>query len=58
MSVIPPEETLKYMNEARTNPKKFAEYVKKEIGTFIDNSQMPLYPGCYYATNEGKGAWT
>ena len=19
---------------------------------------MPLYPGCYYATNEGKGAWT
>lgn len=29
MSVIPVEDTLKYMNEARTNPKQFASYVKK-----------------------------
>jgi hypothetical protein len=48
---------LKYLNEARTTPKKLAEYVKKELGTFINNSQMPLVPGCNYATNEGKGAW-
>jgi hypothetical protein len=58
MSVIPVEDTLRYLNEARTQPKKFAEYVMKEIGTFTSNTQMPLYPGCYYSTNEGKGAWT
>lgn len=28
MSVVPPEEFLKYTNEARTNPAKFAQYVK------------------------------
>jgi hypothetical protein len=28
MSVIPPEDILKYMNMARTNPPVFAKYVK------------------------------
>jgi hypothetical protein len=51
MSVIPVKDTLKYMNEARTNPSGFAKYVKKEIDQFINQSTLPLYPGCNYATN-------
>lgn len=51
MSVIPIQETLKFTNEARTNPSAFANYVKKEIDSFINNSTLPLKPGCNYATN-------
>lgn len=58
MSAIPVKDTLRYLNEARTNPSGFAQYVKKEIDQFIDNSTLPLYPGCNYSTNEGKKAWT
>jgi len=58
MSVIPVKDTLRYLNEARTNPSGFAQYVKKEIDQFINNSTLPLYPGCNYSTNEGKSAWT
>ena len=57
MSVIPVQETLKYVNDARTAPQSFANHVKKEIDSFLDNSTLPLYPGCNYATNEGKKAW-
>ena len=57
MSVIPIQATLKYVNEARTAPQAFADYVKKEINSFIDSGTLPLYPGCNYATNEGKKAW-
>ncbi len=57
MSVVPPEETLKYMNEARTQPSKFAEYVVKELSMFINSTTLPLKPGCNYSTNEGNGAW-
>lgn len=57
MSVIPIEETLKYVNEARTQPQKFAQYVQEDINQFVDDRQMPLYPGMMYSTNEGKGAW-
>jgi uncharacterized protein YkwD len=31
MSVIPAKDTLRYINEARTNPSNFAKYVKKEL---------------------------
>ena len=57
LSVIPDLEILKYTNEARTNPKKFAEYVKKQFGQFIDEKSLPLVPGCNYSTNEGKSVW-
>lgn len=29
MSAIPIKDLLNYINEARTNPKKFSEYIKK-----------------------------
>ena len=49
---------LKYVNQARTNPSDFAEYVKKDLEKFFpDKRTLPLYPGCNYSTNEGKGAW-
>ena len=57
MSVVPVQETLKYINEARTHPSDFAKHVKKELDSFINNSTLPLKPGCNYATNEGKSAW-
>lgn len=57
MSVIPIEETLKYVNEARTNPRKLVPYVQADIDSFVNQQQMPLYPGCMYSTNEGKAAW-
>lgn len=57
MSVIPVKDTLKYINEARTNPSGFAIYIKKELDQFISPTSLPLYPGCNYSTNEGKSAW-
>jgi hypothetical protein len=51
MSVISIQELLDYTNEARTKPQKFAERVKKELDTFINESTLPLIPGCNYATN-------
>jgi len=35
MSVIPPEDILKYINMARTNPSIFAKYVKDELDSFV-----------------------
>jgi len=57
MSAIPPEDILKYTNAARTNPSAFAKYVKDELDSFINESQLPLKPHCNYSTNEGKKAW-
>ena len=51
MSVLPIEETLKYVNQARTNPKSFAQYVQKDIDSFVDQQRMPLAPNFYYSTN-------
>ena len=56
-SALPQADLLKYMNEARTNPKAFAQYVKTEITQFLDDRTLPLSPGVNYATNEGIGAW-
>ena len=58
MPAISNQEVLKYVNQARTNPKSFADYVKKDIGLFqSDGRRIPLTPNCYYSTNEGIGAW-
>lgn len=57
MSVVPPEDVLKYMNEARTNPSGFAKYVKAEMDTFFNEWELPLKPGCNYRTNESKKVW-
>jgi len=56
-SALPQADLLKYMNEARTNPKGFAQYVSNEITKFLDSRTLPLAPGFNYATNEGIGAW-
>ena len=57
MSVVRPEDFLHFTNEARTNPAQFAEYVKKELETFMDDKTLPLKPGCNRSTFEGKAAW-
>lgn len=57
MSVLPVEEILKYVNQARTAPKDFAQYVKEEIALFTSETQMPLYPGLNYRVNESKKTW-
>lgn len=58
MSVVSVDEILRYVNEARTHPKKFAQYIAKELDQFFqDGRTLPLIPGCNYSTNEGKGAW-
>jgi len=57
MSAIPVKDTLKYLNEARTNPTVLALYLKKEIDLFVDDSKYPLFPGYYFYANEGKSAW-
>ena len=49
-SVIPPKDLLRYMNEARTNPKAFAKYVTKEMAQFINNKSLPLLPKFTYRT--------
>ena len=56
-SAIPQADLLKYINEARTNPSGFANYVQNEISQFIYDRTLPLYPGMNYATNEGISAW-
>lgn len=57
MSAIPPEDILRYVNEARTNPTAFANYVKTEMDTFINEWELPLRQGCNYRTNESKKVW-
>ncbi len=57
MSHLPIEEVLHYVNEARTNPNKFASYVQEDIDSFVDNGHMPLFPGCLYSVNESKQTW-
>lgn len=57
MSAIKIEETLSYVNLARTNPTKFAEFIKADIDSFISDTQMPLVPNCYYQVNESKKTW-
>jgi hypothetical protein len=51
MSAIPIQETLKHINDARTNPKGFAVHIKKELDSFINSTTLPLLPGCNYQTN-------
>lgn len=57
MSYLPIETVLQYVNEARTNPQKFANYVQQDIDSFVDNGHMPLFPGCLYSVNESKQTW-
>lgn len=57
MSAIKIEETLYYINLVRTNPVKFAEFIKADIDSFISDTQMPLLPNCYYQVNESKKTW-
>jgi len=57
MSFIPPEDLLKYTNEARINPQAFARYVQLELDTFTDNNTLPLAPGLDRHVTEGKVAW-
>lgn len=42
---------------ARTEPAKFAEFVKDDINSFISDTEMPLYSNCYYRVNESKQTW-
>lgn len=56
-SVIPSADILKYMNQARTDPVGFSKYVQKELDSFINDHEMPLFKNCNYITNEGKKAW-
>ena len=57
MSIIPIEQTLKYLNEARTDPTSFSNYVDNEIKKFTSDNEMPLMPGCNYGVNESVKAW-
>lgn len=57
MSAIPIQELFNYINQARTNPKKFSEYIKKELDSFVDEKSLPLKPNCTYSTFEGKPCW-
>ena len=57
MSAIPIQELLNYINEARTNPKKFSEYIKKEFDSFVNENSLPLKPNCTYSTFEGRAGW-
>ena len=57
MSYLGIEEVLGYVNEARTNPRKFADYVQEDIDSFIDDRHMPLVPGCLYSVNESRQTW-
>ena len=58
MSVVSTADVLKYVNQARTDPKSFAEYVQKDLNKFLpDGWNIPLAPNFNYRTNEGKGAW-
>lgn len=46
------------MNLARENPHFYVPIIQAELNSFKpDGASMPLYPGCDYRTNEGKGAW-
>ena len=57
MSIVSKESFLSEINRARTKPLEYAELVQKQIDSFVDDWKMPLYPGCFYKTNEGKQVW-
>ena len=46
-----------YLNEARTSPIKFSQYVSKEIEQFINSTYLPLTSALKYKTHEGVKAW-
>ena len=55
-SAIPVKFLLRYLNDARMRPANFAQYVQKELDSFLNDNALPL-PGSCYTTNEGKAAW-
>ena len=48
---------LDYTNIARMDPALFADYVRDELATFIDDKRLPLNKTCKRATKEGKAVW-
>lgn len=46
-----------YINQARTNPKDFSNFIKQDIDSFRPDGRMMMKSGVQCITNGGKSVW-